>query len=66
MIIWNLNSLNFRTLYLDSWKVTTSIQSEVKGGYLFEPGEVAEAFATLLNSVYDDFSPGVFVPKLHV
>jgi len=45
---------------------STSIQSEVKGGYSVEPGEVAEAFATLLNSVYDDFCPGVFVHKLHV
>jgi hypothetical protein len=42
---------------------STSIQSEVNGGYLVEPGEMAEAFAALLNSVYDDFSPGVLYPN---
>jgi hypothetical protein len=37
---------------------STSIQSEVNGGFLFEPGEVVEAFATLLNSLYDDLVLG--------
>ena len=40
-----------------------SILSEVSGGYLVELGEVAEAFATLFNSVFDDFSPGVLYPN---
>jgi hypothetical protein len=34
---------------------STSIQLEVNGSYLVVPGEVAEAFATLLNSVFDYF-----------
>jgi hypothetical protein len=42
---------------------SASIQSDVNGGYSVEPGEVAEAFATLLNSVCDDFSPGVLYPN---
>jgi len=41
----------------------TSIQSEVNSGYLFEPGEVAEAFAKLLNYVHGDFSPRVLYPN---
>jgi ABC-type uncharacterized transport system involved in gliding motility auxiliary subunit len=32
---------------------STSIQAEVNGSYLVVPGEVAEAFATRLNSVFD-------------
>lgn len=48
-------SWNYVGLSLFRKRNSTSVQIEANCEYLFEPGEVADAFATHLHSVYNNF-----------